>query len=336
MDTLEQDGVEAGKLLALIVNSTEDAVISITRGNLVRSWNNGAKQLFGYSKEEAIGRPIEQLIVSSEQIPDFLRTLDLLWLDADPIREEAVYCRKDGTHLHAHASFATIKTEANEIIGLSFIAHDITQRKDSEEALQKANEALKETLEQFIQTIAAAVEARDPYTAGHQRRVSELATAIAEELGLTDEQINGVHLAALVHDLGKIRIPSEILVNPAKLTYIEYELIKTHSQAGYIIIKDIKFPWPIRNTILQHHERMDGSGYPQGLKGDDILLEARIIAVADVIEAMSSHRPYRPAIGIIAALNEIKRGRGKIYDPDVVDACVELFNEKDFQFSNAS
>ncbi|HLY96716.1 MAG TPA: HD domain-containing phosphohydrolase, partial [Sideroxyarcus sp.] len=193
---------------------------------------------------------------------------------------------------------------------------------------------LQQSLEQSIQTIAGTVEARDPYTAGHQRRVSELAAAIAREMGLPEKQVNGVHLAAMIHDLGKIHIPAEILSKPGKLNEIEYMLIKTHPQAGYDILKDVRFPWPIADIILQHHEKVDGSGYPQGLKGEQILLEARILTVADVVEAMSSHRPYRPTLGSLAALSEIDRGRASAYDPAVVDACRRLFVDKGFRFSD--
>jgi PAS domain S-box-containing protein len=194
---------------------------------------------------------------------------------------------------------------------------------------------LRQSLEQSIETIADTVEARDPYTAGHQRRVSELAMAIAREMGLPEEQINGIHLAGIIHDLGKIHVPAEILSKPGKLNDIEFQLIKMHPQAGYDILKHVKFPWPIADIVWQHHERLDGSGYPQGLKGDAILLESRIMAVADVVEAMSSHRPYRPGLGIDFALNEIVRGRDSAYDPVVVDACLKLFAEKRFTFSGA-
>ena len=192
---------------------------------------------------------------------------------------------------------------------------------------------LRQSLEQSIQTIAATVEARDPYTAGHQHRVSELATAIASEMSLSENQIQGIRLAAIIHDLGKIHIPSEILSKPGKLNKIEFMLIQTHPEEGYNILKDVKFPWPIADIILQHHEKLDGSGYPQGLKGDEILLEAKIICVADIVEAMSSHRPYRASLGIEPALEEIKRGRGIWYEPSVVDVCLKLFEEKKFQFS---
>jgi PAS domain S-box-containing protein/putative nucleotidyltransferase with HDIG domain len=193
---------------------------------------------------------------------------------------------------------------------------------------------LRQSLEQSIQTIAGTVEARDPYTAGHQRRVGELATAIAREMGLPYEQVNGIHLAAIIHDLGKVNIPAEILSKPGKLSDIEFLLIKSHPQIGYDILKDVKFPWPIADIVLQHHEKLDGSGYPQGLKGGQILLESRIMTVADVVEAMSSHRPYRSALGIEAALHEIERGRGRLYDPAVVDACIHLFAKKGFTFSS--
>ncbi|MDP2193616.1 MAG: PAS domain S-box protein [Alphaproteobacteria bacterium] len=195
---------------------------------------------------------------------------------------------------------------------------------------------LQKSLEQSIQTIAATVESRDPYTAGHQKHVGELATAIATEMGLDEEQVNGIHLAAIIHDLGKIHIPAEILSKPGKLNSIEFMLIQTHPQEGYDILKDVKFPWPIADIILQHHEKLDGSGYPQGLKGDQILLEAKIITVADVVEAISSHRPYRASLGIETALDEIRHGRGIVYDPAVVDACLKLFAKKEFVFSGES
>jgi HD-GYP domain-containing protein (c-di-GMP phosphodiesterase class II) len=191
-------------------------------------------------------------------------------------------------------------------------------------------EILRQSLEDSLKAIADTVLARDPYTAGHQTRVGQLAVAIAREMGLPEETIHGIALAASIHDLGKISVPAEILSKPGKLTDIEFELVKQHVQRGYDILKDIKFPWPIATMVWQHHERLDGSGYPQGLKGDEILLESRILAVADVVEAMSSHRPYRPALGIEMALKEIEHGRGSAYDADVVDACLKLFRERRF------
>lgn len=195
------------------------------------------------------------------------------------------------------------------------------------------NEAIKQALASTIQAIAVTVEKRDPYTAGHQRRVARLTAAIAGELGLAEERITGLRLGATIHDIGKIYIPSEILTRPGQLNPLEFEFIKTHPQVGYDILKDVKFPWPVAEMILQHHEQLDGSGYPHGLKGDAILLEARILTVADVTEAMSSHRPYRPALGLEVALGEIAKHRGTYYDASVVDACLRLVRDKGFTLS---
>ncbi|MDD5332563.1 MAG: GAF domain-containing protein [Rhodoferax sp.] len=195
-------------------------------------------------------------------------------------------------------------------------------------------ETLRQSLEESIKAIANTVEMRDPYTAGHQRRVGQLAVAIAKELGLPEDTNHGIELAAGIHDLGKISIPAEILTKPSRLSGVEYMLLKNHPQAGFDILKDIKFPWPIASMVLQHHERVDGSGYPQGLRGEQILLESRILAVADVVESMASHRPYRPALGVDSALKEMARGRGTVYDAAVVDACLRLFTQKQFVFSS--
>lgn len=189
---------------------------------------------------------------------------------------------------------------------------------------------LRKELEGTVQAVSSMVEMRDPYTAGHERRVAELASAIGVEMGLPEEQVRGIHLAGTIHDLGKIQIPAEILSKPGKLTDVEYTLIRQHPQTGYEILKDIEFPWPIAQAILQHHERLDGSGYPHGLKEGQILLEARILAVSDVVEAMASHRPYRPGLGMQQALGEIRQYRGTRYDADVVDTCIRLFEEKDY------
>ena len=199
-------------------------------------------------------------------------------------------------------------------------------------ALQDSMERLEKALEGSIQAIASTVETRDPYTAGHQQRVAELACAIANEMGLHDDQAYGIRMGGLIHDLGKISIPAEILSKPGRITAIEFDLIKTHPKVGYDILRPIEFPWPIAQMVLQHHERMNGSGYPAGLSGDGILLEARILGVADVVEAMASHRPYRPARGIDKALKEISENKGSLYDSYVVDACLNLFMEKGFEF----
>jgi PAS domain S-box-containing protein len=209
---------------------------------------------------------------------------------------------------------------------------ELAERKRAEEGLRQSFERLRRSFEGTIHVLASAVEMRDPYTAGHQRRVAQLACAIAKEIGLPEEQIEGLRMAGLIHDVGKVNVPAEILSKPGWLTDLEFGLIKMHPQTGYDVLQAIEFPWPVAQMVLQHHERMDGSGYPQGLSGEEILLEARILGVADVVEAMFSHRPYRPARGLDQALEEISQNRGVLYDPEVVDACLKLFTEKGFKF----
>jgi PAS domain S-box-containing protein len=215
---------------------------------------------------------------------------------------------------------------------LQDLERSLAEVERAQEELRHSYAQLRRTFEGTIQVLTSAVEMRDPYTAGHQQQVTQLACAIAEEMGLSDERIEGIRMAAVVHDLGKISVPAEILSNPGRLNDLQWGMIKMHPQAGYDILKTVEFPWPVGQIVLQHHERMDGSGYPQGLSGEDILLEARILAVSDVVEAMASHRPYRPARGIDRALEEISQNRGVLYDPEVVDACLKLFTEKGFRF----
>jgi len=218
---------------------------------------------------------------------------------------------------------------------MAFGVRSLRMRQERDRALVKNQQhlvQLESNLEDTVRAIATIVEMRDPYTAGHQARVADLAAALAKQMGLPEEQVHAIHLAGTVHDLGKIKIPAEILSKPGRITDIEFSLIKVHPQAGYDILKGINFPWPIALMVLQHHERFDGSGYPQGLKGEAILLEARILGVADMVEAMSSHRPYRPGLGIEIALAEITRQRGIYFDPQVVDACLALFREQHYSF----
>jgi len=209
---------------------------------------------------------------------------------------------------------------------------DITERKRMEEELQHSLHMLRRAVDGTVQVIASTVEIRDPYTAGHQKRVADLARTIPTKMGLPSEQINGIRMAGVIHDLGKLTVPAEILSKPGSISETEFDLIKTHPLVGYKILKDVEFPWPVAEIVLQHHERMNGSGYPSGLSGENIIIEARILAVADVAEAMASHRPYRPALGIDKALEEISENSGILYDPMVVDACLECITEKGFKF----
>ncbi|MFA5015702.1 MAG: HD domain-containing phosphohydrolase [Actinomycetota bacterium] len=213
------------------------------------------------------------------------------------------------------------------------IVRDITQRKITEGKLYESYQKLRKTLNDIINTLASIIETRDPYTSGHQKRVASLATSIAKEMGLDNDKIESIKIAALIHDIGKINLPTSILTRPGRLSEIEYDMIKTHAQLGHDMISRVEFPWPIADIILQHHERIDGSGYPNRLKGKHIILEARILTVADVVEAMASHRPYRPSLGMNKALEEINSGRGKLYDAEAVDACTKLIKNKKFSFS---
>jgi len=227
---------------------------------------------------------------------------------------------------------------ADEVVLLAELTDDLSYgicalrtRIEREVGIQR----LQRAMESVVQALANMVERRDPYTAGHQLRAAKLAAAIARDMGLNNDRMHGIYLAGVIHDVGKIAVPAEILSKPGKLSSTEFALVKEHAQAGYDIVKDIEFPWPVGLTILQHHERLDGSGYPNGLKGETILLEAKILAVADVVEAMTSHRPYRPALGLDAALAEVENGKGRLYDPAAVDACIALFRRKGFNFQDS-
>ena len=221
-----------------------------------------------------------------------------------------------------------------EIRGVMVEGIDITDHTSAEISLQEKLDKLEKTLNGSIQAMATIVEMRDPFTIGHQQRVASLSGAIAQQMGLAEEQAFGVIIASKIHDIGKVYVPMEILSKPGGLSDTERQIIKSHSAGGYDILKPIDFPWPVAQAIYQHHERLDGSGYPLGLRGADIILEARIIMVADVVEAMSSHRPYRPALSVESALTEITGNSGILYDAEVVDACVRLFREKAFSFDS--
>jgi putative nucleotidyltransferase with HDIG domain len=229
---------------------------------------------------------------------------------------------------------ARVDKRTRELVKLNEqLKQDIAKRESAEAEVQSTLVKLRSAIGGVIQAMALTVERRDPYTAGHQRRVADLARAMATEMGLSDHQIDGICMAGLIHDLGKICVPAEILSKPGQLTEIEHTLIRGHPQVGYDILKEIEFPWPLAQVVLQHHERIDGSGYPAGLKAEDIIIEARTLAVADVVEAMASHRPYRPTLGRDMALKEISKNKGVLYDPNVVHSCVKVLKEKDFQFS---
>jgi len=213
------------------------------------------------------------------------------------------------------------------------LQQEIEERKRTQKKLSHSYLELQQSLDKIVNAMSLTLEERDPYTAGHQRRTTDLSLAIAREMGLSAHETKGLQMAGLIHDMGKISVPGEILSKPGCLNKAELQLIKRHPQVAYDILNQIDFPWPVDQIVLQHHEKLDGSGYPQGLSGEEILLESRILCVADVVETMETHRPYRPSLGRDAALEEISKNRGILYDPEVVDACLRLFRETDFQYS---
>ncbi len=234
-------------------------------------------------------------------------------------------------NVHLPAGYQWDRQEQESLVAVADTLAGIIIRKRAEKERSESIEKLRCALKATIQAMALTVEVRDPCTSGHQRRVANLARAIAEEMGMGRDSVEGIHMAGLIHDLGKISVPAEILSKPTKLNEIEYGMIKGHAQAGYDILKEIEFPGPVATVVYQHHERLDGSGYPAGLKGAEICREAQVLAVADVVEAIASHRPYRPAKSIDAALDEIAKSRGVFYAPDIADACLRLFREKRFR-----
>lgn len=298
----------------------------------VIEFSAGAERLLGYTRDEILGEPATILGLPLEftgSVPPAPSTPDR----KEGFTRELILTRKSGESVPTLFSTYPIVNGSGENTATLVVSVDISDRKIAEKRLQRSMEKLGKALEGSIKAIARTVETRDPYTAGHQQRVADLAAAIAREMHLSEDRIDGLRLAGVIHDLGKVAIPVAILNKPGRISEIELALIKTHSQVGFDILKNIEFPWPIAQIVLQHHERMDGSGYPSGLSGDDILLEARILGVADVVEAMASHRPYRAALGIETALEEISANKGGLYDPDVVAACMALFREKGFEFA---
>jgi PAS domain S-box-containing protein len=284
---------------------------------------------FGYSPLEIVGSPFAKFIYP-EDISFLLEQFQKV-ISGEPSSSEYRIFKKSGEITWVRSSSHPIVRE-NKITGLRGIITNISDRKNTEAELKKSMERLQKAINGIIHAMVLAVEARDPFTAGHQRRVAQLAGAMAAEMNLPATQIEGINMAAAIHDIGKISVPADILSKPAVLNEIEYMMVKIHPEAGYKILKDIEFPWPIASIVLQHHERLDGSGYPDGIRGEEILLESRIVSLADVVEAIASHRPYRPAFGINIAIEEISRKSGILYDPDAVDACLRLFNEKGFKF----
>jgi PAS domain S-box-containing protein/putative nucleotidyltransferase with HDIG domain len=291
--------------------------------------NKKAERLLGYEKEEFVNMNVGK-IYAERDIEKVVDVFQLIIHSGAGALNDVLVLRKDGRPVPVDMSWSTVEYAGRKII--QGILRDITDRKETERVLKLSNETLQRTLDGTVTALTTAVEMRDPYTAGHQLRVSKLASAIGRELEYSAERIEGLRVTGFLHDIGKIIVPAEILSKPSKLAEYEFSFIRVHSQAGYDILKGIEFPWPVATAVLQHHERLDGSGYPSGLRAEEIIDEARIIAVADVIESMASHRPYRPALGIETALDEIAGNKGVLYDDDVVDTALKLFSEERFKF----
>jgi len=305
--------------------------ILISKGETLQLANAALAEISGYPREIITTRPFTSFIHPHDRAMVLDRHLRRLKGETPETDYQFRIVASNGTEKWLQINSRIISWDGGPA-SLSFIT-DVTERKRAEEELQRTLESLRKAFGTTVQVMVSAVESRDPYTAGHQIRSADLARAIATEMGLPQEKIDGIRMAGSIHDIGKLSIPSEILSKPTKLTDIEFSLIKEHSRQGYEILKDVESPWPLAEIVYQHHERMDGSGYPRNLKGDDILMDARIMAVADVVESMASHRPYRPGLGIDIALEEIEKNRGTLYDADAVDACLRLFREKGFQLA---
>ncbi len=286
--------------------------------------------LLGYQPEDILGKTLVNL-VSPQQATTFATIFDELLVNRKSINGlENICLGKNGQVVVLENNAVPIFDNQDTFLGYRGIARDITERKVAMEELKKSRDDLHASLEETVTSLSSTAEKRDPYTAGHQLRVDLLASAIGKELGLSVQQLEGLHIAALLHDIGKITLPSDYLSKPSRLSKEETAVVRCHSEVGYQILKNIHFPWPVAEIVYQHHEHLDGSGYPRGLTDQDILLEAKIITVADVVEAMSSHRPYRASLGIDNALDAIRAGRGTIYHAASVDACVRLITEGKF------
>ena len=321
---------EAQERYSAIFNRSLDAVyLHDFEGRFIDA-NDAALKLLGYDKEEVTSLNFADLLTEG-QLPLALHMLvELKDTGSQLEHTELRLRRKDGSLVSVETTESVIYRDGRPVYCVG-IGRDISERKTAQEELKQSYESLQKAMLGTVQAISMISEVRDPYTAGHQLQVAKLAAAIATELGLPEKKITALQMAGTLHDIGKINIPSEILSKPGRLNRIEFELIKTHPVIGREILKSIDFPWPICRIVFQHHERMDGSGYPSNLKDDEICIEAKILAVADVVSAMSCHRPYRPALGVDQALEEITSHRGTLYDPASVDACYRLFKEKGFK-----
>ncbi len=323
--------------LRTFLDNVEDMVYYQSASGSINHLNSACAVVTGYTKEEFDRDPeLWKKIIHPEDVESRTERLRLRQDGALVANQEYRLQKKTGEWCWIHSHMVAIKDAEGEVTGYSCIDRDFTERKKAEQELQASFDSLEKSFQGTVFTMARIVETRDPYTSGHQLRVAELAKAVAAHMDLSEEIIQTVFLAAVIHDIGKICIPQELLSKPGRLNEIEMDLIRTHPQVSFEILSGIDFPWPIADIVLQHHELFDGTGYPNGLSGENISLEARILCAADVVEAMSSHRPYRPKLGEDKAIEELQKYRGIRYDPDVVDACRALFKEEGYELPEYS
>jgi PAS domain S-box-containing protein/putative nucleotidyltransferase with HDIG domain len=306
--------------MALTLDSLNEGLIVADAAGRVRRINPVARTLLGLDPDEALGQPLASVYrLQGEQNAD-----TVVLADRNIGRHEGLLACAEGQSVFVEQTLSPIRDPGGERLGTMVVFRDIGWRRRSEQALRQSLDNHRRALEQTVIALTVTSEKRDPFTAGHQERVSRLALAIARELGLPEDVREGVRLAGLVHDIGKIHVPSEILAKPETLSDLEMGIVQGHCEVGYEILKDVPFSWPVARMVLEHHERLDGSGYPAGLSGEGMLPESRILAVADVLEAMTAHRPYRAAHDLERTLAELRGGRGNLYDPAAVDACLRL------------
>ena len=311
---------ETRKRLGELSNALPNPLVVLNpQGDLVE-WNRANESVLGYSFDELSTKGVEDL-THPDDLGDARAAIERVRTTGRPANADVRLVTSEGRTLSYRWHGAPLFDADGAVSDIAVVGIDMTDLKDTQERLRGALRGVKHVLKQTVDAIAMAVEKRDPYTAGHEQRVAVLSLEIAREMGLSDDTCEGLEYGALLHDVGKLAVPTDILTRPGRLTDSEYDVVKSHAEHGYDILRSIDFPWPVADIIRQHHERLDGSGYPLGLKGDEICQEARIIGVADVVEAMWSHRPYRAGLGIDAALDELRAGSGTRYDADVVRAC---------------
>jgi len=318
--------------LQSILSSIPHAIFVTDFNNIITYLNPASELLLNMPKNEIIYKPLDDIIVK-KTLGKMDSSLDMKLYNGDDTKQTFLLACKDRS-IPVELKKTQKKNILGEVSGYVITIINISDEIEYSKKLSSSLARLQKSVSAIIETISLTIETRDPYTAGHQKRVTEIARKISMQMHLSNDMIEGITMAGKIHDLGKISIPAEILSKPGPVTDIEYNIIKNHPKSGYDILKSIDFPWPVAQIIYQHHERLDGSGYPRGLKSDEILLEAKIIAVADVVEAMVSHRPYRPSLGIEAALKEISDNINVLYDEEVVHACIRLFKLKGYSLED--